>query len=151
MFRRQDKRSELRFHADQGRSVLMLAPRRIGKTWLIDRFAEGLRNAGWLAVRCDVQDLSTEADVLRHLCLRIEEQGDLLERAEGRARQIISQLFSKDHSQGWRKTLGQTDWKSFAETLVRGLNERAPANYDPDRRTRPLRRRDAEKECVCGA
>jgi uncharacterized protein len=124
MFRRPDERSELRFHAEQGRSILMLAPRRIGKTWLIDRFADDLRAAGWLAIRCDVQDLSTEADVLRHLCLRIEEQGDLLERAEGRTRQIISQLFSKDHSQGWRKTLGQTDWKSFAETLVRGLNER---------------------------
>jgi hypothetical protein len=124
MFNRPEERSELRFHAEQGRSILMLAPRRIGKTWLIDRFAEDLRQAEWLAIRCDVQDISTETDFLRHLCLKIEAQGDLLNRAEGRAKQLISQLFSKDHSGGWRKTLGQTDWKSFAETLVRGLNER---------------------------
>lgn len=124
MFNRPEERSELRFHADQGRSILMLAPRRIGKTWLIDRLAEDLRKAGWLAVRCDVQDISTETDFLRHLCLRIEDQDDLLHRAEGRAKQVISQLFSKDHGLNWRKTLGQTDWKSFAETLVRSLNER---------------------------
>ena len=58
MFNRPDERRELRFHADQGRSILMLAPRRIGKTWLLDRFVEDLRQAGWLAVRCDVQDIS---------------------------------------------------------------------------------------------
>ena len=123
MFNRPDERSELRFHADQGRSILMLAPRRIGKTWLIDRFAADLRQHGWLAVRCDVQDISTETDFLRHICLKIEEQGDLLNRAGGRAKQIVHQLFSKDHSHGWRTTLGQTDWKSFSETLVRGLSE----------------------------
>ncbi len=124
MFNRLDERRELRFHADNGRSILMLAPRRIGKTWLIDHFAEDLRRAGWLAIRCDVQDLNNETDLLRHLCLQIEEQGDLLQRTGGRAKQLVGQLFAQDHSKGWRTSLAQTDWRSFAETLVRGLNER---------------------------
>jgi AAA+ ATPase superfamily predicted ATPase len=46
MFRRSEERNELRFHVEQGRSILMLAPRRIGKTWLIDRLAEDLRVVG---------------------------------------------------------------------------------------------------------
>jgi hypothetical protein len=124
MFNRPDERRDLRFHADNGRSILMLAPRRIGKTWLIDRFAEDLRRAGWLAIRCDVQDLNNENDLLRHLCLQIEEQGDLLQRTGGRAKQLVGQLFAQDHSKGWRTSLAQTDWRSFAETLVRGLHER---------------------------
>ena len=58
MFNRLTERADLRFHADKGRSILMLAPCGIGKTWLINRFAEDLRKAGWTAVLCDVQDIS---------------------------------------------------------------------------------------------
>ena len=122
MFNRHNERAELRFHADSGKSILMLAPRRIGKTWLIDRLGEDLRKESWIVIRCDVQDLSKETDFLRHLCLRIEEQGDLLDRTKGRVRQLIAQFLANDPGQGLKKTLGTTDWKSFADTLIRELN-----------------------------
>ena len=102
MFNRLTERADLRFHADKGRSILMLAPRRIGKTWLINRFAEDLRKEGWTAVLCDVQDISKESDFLRHLCLRIEEQVDLTQKVQRRAVQVLTQLFNQDHTKGWR-------------------------------------------------
>lgn len=124
MFERLDERRELLFHVRQGRSILMLAPRRVGKTWLMKRFAEDLRSRGWLAILCDVEGMSRETDFLRHLCRRIEDQEGLAGKAEGRARQLVNQFFSKDYSGGWQQALVQTDWASFAETLVRGLDAR---------------------------
>src|SRR5690242_11859367 len=96
LFNRHEERAELLFHVQQGRSVLMLAPRRIGKTWLIKRFAEDLRNKGWMAVLCDVEGMSQETEFLRHLCRRIEEQEGFAGKAEGRVLQLLNQFFSKD-------------------------------------------------------
>ncbi|HSK40087.1 MAG TPA: hypothetical protein VK943_10005 [Arenibaculum sp.] len=124
MFERLDERRELLFDVRQGRSILMLAPRRVGKTWLMKRFAEDLRGRGWLAVLCDVEGMSRETDFLRHLCHRIEDQEGLAGKAEGRARQIVNQFFSTDNGDGWQQALVRTDWASFAETLVRGLDAR---------------------------
>lgn len=125
MFDRSEERRELLFHVQQGHSVLMLAPRRVGKTWLLKQFAEDLRKEGWLAVECDVEGMNGPTDFLRQLCQRIEEQESHAGRMiESRARQFLSQLFSGDFSGGWQAALGSMDWASFVEKLVRGLNDR---------------------------
>lgn len=124
MFDRSRERAELLHHLRLGRSILMLAPRRVGKTWLINRVAEDVRVRGWTAVLCDVEGMSRETEILHEICRRIEEQEGLAEKTEGRARQLLNQLFSKDLANGWQEALGRMDWVSFAETLVRGLHER---------------------------
>lgn len=124
MFTRLNERKELQFHAQQGRSVLMLAPRRVGKTWLLPHLAADLRDQGWMAIECDVQGMSQETEFLRHLCCRIEEQDEFVGKAKGRAKQFLNQLFaSKEANGSWQQALSQMDWPSFAETLVRGLDE----------------------------
>lgn len=123
MFTRLNEREELRFHVQQGRSVLMLAPRRVGKTWLLKPLAADLRGQGWMTIECDVQGMGQETEFLRHLCCRIEEQGEFADKAKGRAKQFLNQLFaSKEASGSWQQALSQMDWPSFAETLVRGLD-----------------------------
>jgi len=124
MFNRPNERQDLAFHLDQGRSVLMLAPRRIGKTWLIKQVAVDLRAAGWMAILCDVEGMSEETEFLRHLCRAIESQETLRDQAAGRTRQLLHQIFTKDLGGGWQAALGNMDWASFAETLVRGLDAR---------------------------
>ena len=124
MFRRPEERKELLFHVQRGNSILMEGVRRVGKTWLIKQFAEDLRADGWTAILCDVEGMSQEADFLRHLCQQIEQQELLMDRVKGRGAQLLNQLFSKDMSKGWQEALGQMDWSSFAETLVRGLDAR---------------------------
>jgi uncharacterized protein len=124
MFERSDERRDLFFHVQQGRSILMLAPRRVGKTWLMGKFAEDLRTQGWMTVQCDVEGMSKPTEFLRHLCQQIEKQEEMTAKIEGRAKQMLSQLFSKDIGDGWQVALGNMDWPSFAETLVRGLDSR---------------------------
>lgn len=124
MFDRSRERAEILHHLTLGRSILMLAPRRVGKTWLINRVAEDVRADGWMAVSCDVEGMSREAEFLQEICRRIEEQEGLAGKAEGRARHLLNQLFSRDLADGWQEALGRMDWISFAETLVRGLHER---------------------------
>lgn len=123
MFHRIEERKELLFHVQQGRSVLMLAPRRVGKTWLINRFAEDLENEQWMAVLCDVEGMSNPADFLRHLCQRIEKKGEQKAILTHRYRQFLNQLFSGDFKEGWQAALCNMDWFSFAERLVQGLND----------------------------
>ena len=123
MFNRTLERRELTFHLEQGRNVLVLAPRRAGKTWTRDRLADDFRALGWNTVLCDVQGMSEEAEFLRHLCLEIEKQDGLMAKAKGRARQALNQFFSRD-SGGWQQALTQMHWASFARALVEGLNRR---------------------------
>src|SRR5215471_9124986 len=54
-------------------SVQMLAPRRVGKTWLMHRIAEDLRSQGWMTVFTDAEGMRTEEEFLRDICRKIEE------------------------------------------------------------------------------
>ena len=102
----------------------MLAPRRVGKTWLIKKFADDLRAQGWMAVLCDVEATRDQLGFLRHLCERIEEQEPAMEKAGGRAIQFLNQLLFGNAATKWQDALLKMDWASFAETLVRGLDAR---------------------------
>ena len=50
----------------------MLAPRRIGKTWLMDKVADDLEDEGWLCIRVDVEGMRTEEEFLRAFGAEIE-------------------------------------------------------------------------------
>ena len=52
-----------------GHNVLMLAPRRIGKTWLMKQVEKDLTKDGHLCIRIDVEGKTTEQDFLKILCL----------------------------------------------------------------------------------
>jgi len=124
MHTRPDERQELLFLAEKGKSILMLAPRRVGKTWLMKRFEEDLRAAGWTTVMCDVEGWSTETDFLRQVCEGIEQRIGLANTAWNRAGQAVQQLFSGRGTTGnWRQLITQTDWKSFSGRLVRDLDD----------------------------
>lgn len=115
------ERAELRWHLEQGHSLLMLAPRRVGKTWLLKRLVEDLRGT-WNVILCDVEGKSNEEEFLKHICHQIEVEADVKGKALGRLRHILDQFGSKDLSTGWQSALA-TDWRAFAATLVRRLSE----------------------------
>ncbi len=123
MFNRPDERRELLHHIAQGRSILMLAPRRIGKTWLMKKFAEDLRAEGWRAVFCDVQGVDGPTAFFAELCDQMQIQGTMIAKVKGRGKQIWGRLFAKDVGDDWKTALLKTDWSSFAETLVHSLHE----------------------------
>jgi AAA+ ATPase superfamily predicted ATPase len=71
---RQAEREEIRRLLLGGRSLQMLAPRRIGKTWLMRRVAEDLAADGWITISSDVEGMRSEEQFLRDLCAKIAEQ-----------------------------------------------------------------------------
>ena len=42
MFQRPEERRQLRHHLANGASILMLAPRRVGKTWLMHKLVDDM-------------------------------------------------------------------------------------------------------------
>ncbi len=113
---RPEERRALRFQLEKGRSVLMLAPRRIGKTWLLKALAEDLRGR-WVVVLCNLEGMVDEKQVLQDLCRQIEEGARLKGRFAGRLKQLWDNIQTRDLSDGLQTVL-RTDWKAFASSLV---------------------------------
>lgn len=106
-----------------GRSVLMLAPRRIGKTWLMDRVKEDLNRTGARAIKVEVAGLSTEQEFLVELCKAIENAQEFRERFTAQLQQRLKQLFGNIESGSLAQAAGRLDPRQFLETLVQELNK----------------------------
>lgn len=106
-----------------GRSVLMLAPRRIGKTWLMNRVKEDLERTGARAIKVEVAGLSTEQEFLVELCKAIENAQELRERVTAQVFQRLKQLSGNIESGGLAQAAGRLDPRQFLETLVQELNK----------------------------
>ena len=119
---RKDERVEIRRILVNGSSIQMLAPRRVGKTWLMHRVAEDLRAEGWMTVFTDVQGMRSEDEFLRELCRKIEEVGSTSQRVFNHLSQRLRQVVSG----GWQgnpiEAIGRIDAKGFSEALVGSLD-----------------------------
>ena len=100
----------------------MLAPRRVGKTWIMHRLEEDVRSDQWATVFCDVEGMSDETEFLKQLCEQIQTQESLTSRTTGHLAQRLKQLLSEG---GWstiQEALGKVNWKTFSEALIKSLN-----------------------------
>src|SRR5689334_7019340 len=86
------ERSELAARLQAGSNILMLAPRRIGKTWLMDKIVADLTAQGWLCIKIDVESTRTEDQFLRALCQEIEKTQALTDRVKSHLFQRFKQL-----------------------------------------------------------
>jgi len=118
---RPEERDALKARLEGGASILMLAPRRIGKTWLLKQIDIDMTKAGWLCIRIDVESTRTEDEFLRALCEEIERKQDLKKRVLSHFSQRFKQLML-DTSSGLSQAIGKIDPRSFVETLVESLN-----------------------------
>lgn len=118
-----DKESE-RFWAlfNKGKNILMLAPRRIGKTVLLNRLKEESEPNGYHAIVLDIQGYREEKAFFRQMCAAIQEE-------IGIGQTIISSFTDRlkrvaagnDISDDWRKILLNTEWDTFADHLLAQL------------------------------
>jgi hypothetical protein len=123
MYTRMQERADIRHHLLQGNSILLLAPRRVGKTWLMHRVEEDMGADGWQTAFCDVEGLANETEFLRHLCQEIEKLGNVWGRVGNQFVQRLKQISGGNWS-SWQEAIGNLDWKVFSQTLVSSLNER---------------------------
>lgn len=105
-------------------NVLMLAPRRIGKTMLLHKLAEESEANGFRGVVVDVEGYGDEKDFFQQLCSSIQEEigtgRSLMSTFTNRLKQAIH---GDESIKDWRQLLLHTDWQRFAETLLGTLNE----------------------------
>jgi len=119
---RHEERAELARLFQTGASVQMLAPRRIGKTWLMHKVADDLEAEGWLCIRVDVEGMRTEEEFLRALCAEIEKNQVISKRVFAHVLQRVQQLTGGAFNGTLVQTIGQIDSKQFSETLIESLN-----------------------------
>lgn len=115
---RPEERRALRALLLQGKSILQLGPRRVGKTWVAKQLAHDL-GPDWVVVMCDAQGRTTEAELLEHVCREIEATAGLKGFAKGRFGQAFKNL-QAGRVEAWQD-LFKTDWRAFLETLVANL------------------------------
>jgi uncharacterized protein len=125
MHSRLSERKVLKRKLEARQNIHMPAPRRIGKTWTINRLAEDLREAGWLIVELDVQGMSCPEMFARKLCHQIQGQ---LPQATGLwtgVKQRLGNVVGGDWSGNPVEALGRMDPISFLRALIEELpNER---------------------------
>ncbi|NKN37419.1 ATP-binding protein [Agrobacterium sp. a22-2] len=123
MHHRKAQRDALLRKLTAGINVQMPAPRRIGKTWTINRLAGDLTAAGWIAVEVDVQGIRTTDSFARILCKRIEAQMPSKERFKTHLLQRLKNLTDGHWGDNPLDVLGKIDPIEFAETLVAALDD----------------------------
>jgi hypothetical protein len=106
-----------------GISIQMLAPRRVGKTWLMHEVENDLKARGWLTIFCDVEGMRTGDEFLQDLCRKIEEAGSLAQRAKVQFVHRLQQLVSSNLEGNPLNAIGRIDVKRFSEALVASLQE----------------------------
>jgi hypothetical protein len=122
-FGRERELEQLGSAVKDGNHVLLSAPRRIGKTSLVLRLVDVLKEEGWRSFRCDVQAVPTEKAFFQTLVEALEAAGVKLPtsykltRGLDAAKQQLKG--SKAKASGVEVELGGdlTDWVRTAETL----------------------------------
>ena len=114
--------AEIRRLLTAGTSIQMLAPRRVGKTWLMHEVEAELQSQGWLTIFSDVEGMRTEDEFLRDLCKKIEDIGSVAQRARGQLVQRLQQLVTGDFDGNPINAIGRIDVKGFSEALVASLD-----------------------------
>lgn len=108
-----------------GRNLLMLAPRRIGKTVLLNHLRDTAADQGFRAIVLDVEGFREEKDFFRQCCAAIQEELNTGAKVMTAFSQRLSQMLrgNAGGSGDWRQWLMNTDWQEFADHLLAHLDD----------------------------
>lgn len=123
MHERKGERDTLKRKLNAGQNIHMPAPRRIGKTWTINRLAEDMRNEGWLIVEVDVQGMSAPDKFAQRLCQKIQGQ---LPKTSG-LNAVLKHRLDALIGGGWGtnpiNAIGKVDPVAFLDALLEALEK----------------------------
>lgn len=122
-FNRNAERRQIWRYFHKQHSLLMLAPRRIGKTALLHQLQQDAEAQGFHAAVCDVEGCSEEKQFFREVCRAIEKAKGANALFSSLSSRLNKLLHSSDTAPAtWQQWLMHTDYKDFAEALLEGLN-----------------------------
>lgn len=128
-FGRDTEATDLWHRFAAGENVLMLAPRRIGKTVLMNHLLETAGAHGYRALLLNVEGLQDEKEVFRECCAAIQEELSTGKRVMTSLTQRLNQvLLGGNKDADWRSALLQSDWQDFASHLFAHLDEPGDEN-----------------------
>jgi uncharacterized protein len=115
---------------DAGRDISMHGPRRLGKTFLLDRLVDASPSRKWTAVKAELSGCTDTRAVFRELCSRVGTQRSGGIKAIGWFTQRFSQFLGHraDLNGPWYQGLIAVDYESNFERFVDTMND------DPERR-----------------
>jgi len=123
-FDRVDETAEIWRQIKDHKNLLMLAPRRIGKTVLLNHLRDTAADKGYRAVLLDVEGFREEKDFFRQCCAAIQEELSTGVRVMTAFGERLSRIWRGGGDQDdWRHWLLRTDWKDFADHLLAHLDE----------------------------
>lgn len=122
MHTRSDERAALKRKLESDINVHMPAPRRIGKTWTINRLAEDLRKDGWMIVELDVQGMSDPEKFVRRLCQKIQGQLPASVSFTAGLKKRIEALVGGDWDSNPIKAIGTVELVDFLDALLEALS-----------------------------
>ena len=124
-FGRENETLDLWRRFNSGENLLMLAPRRIGKTVLLNHLSEQATKEGYRAIILDVEGYHEEKDFFRQCCAAIQEElstgSSVMTAFAHRLNRILKG--SIEESGDWRQWLMHTDWQEFADQLFTHLDD----------------------------
>ena len=124
-FGRQDELDKLLRLIRNGNHVLLLGPRRMGKSSIVAEVGRRLKKEGWKIVRANVEDAADEPALLREINQAIRESGvdiPLVQRAE----EIISRFRDKLRGGKVQEILGEESWEVASDTVKQVFADVAP-------------------------
>ena len=123
-FDRERETAELWRQIQDGKNLLMLAPRRIGKTVLLHHLRDTAADHGHRAIVLDVEGFREEKDFFRQCCAAIQEELSTGTRVMTAFGERLSRIWRGGEEGGdWRHWLTHTDWKDFADHLLAHLDD----------------------------
>ena len=108
----------------------MPGPRRLGKTFVLERLVEAALERGWHAVKVEIAGCRDPRDVFRELCVAIGRQRSDAAQALSWIKQRLGQIVAprSDNSGPWYQPLLSLDHEVWFERLIQALD------HDPERR-----------------
>jgi len=112
-----------RFHND--RDLSMPGPRRLGKTFVLDRIVARAAANGWHVVKVEIAGCTDVRSVFRRLCEALGRQHTVGARTVSWLRQRFGQIVSprSDSSGPWYQNLLSQDYETGFEQFIRAMND----------------------------
>ncbi|MFM0188080.1 ATP-binding protein [Paraburkholderia nemoris] len=109
----------------QDRDVSMHGPRRLGKTFLLDRLVEAAPSHGWVAVKVELAGCSDTRAVFRELCTGISNARSGGEKVIAWLRQRVGQFLEPRTEAGgtWYQPFISLDHEAYFERLIAAMHE----------------------------
>lgn len=108
-----------------GKDISKHGPRRLGKTFVLDRMVEQGKSHGFICLKVEVAGCNEPKMVFRQLCDAIDAHRSIPKQTFTLIKQKVAQMASPrgDQVGSWYQPLISSDWESYLERLLKALHD----------------------------